>query len=477
MKRQLLIIILLLQTSLLVSQNTEIIVNDSSQYGFNRPRLALLNNNIPFVLWGKPGVNSKVFGAKLVGSNFTPPVQIAPDSMNPRVGTTDGPNIVAHNDSIYVVWGNQSPANHHVFMNRSTDAGNSFGPAIQTDSITPGDNIEYPGVSISNNGILGIYFLKSDASWNNTRQSLITSLDRGLSFSKDSAVNTFAPGVPCECCQGSMEMQDSNWVFYYRNNVADIRNSYSLVSTNTGASFNEAYEMDIVDWFIQSCPSSGPEGHINGSKSFTSWMSKATGSSRILYATVDISLQTVSPATYIDTNVAASVIQNYPSVDGEGDTVAIIWQDNRYMFSHIFTSISIDGGQNFTETILLSDTTVLGSYSAGDVAYANGIFHFVWKGSNKIYYKSASLSNLLSISDNSSMASKINLYPNPASTILTIDTDLKIQKIKIIDITGKNVKSFTPKTNAINVSDLPDSIYFIKIFGEEDTITQKFVKN
>jgi hypothetical protein len=477
MKKLIITITLFLQFLILFSQNNTIIVNDSSQYGFNRPRLALLNNNIPFVLWGKSGTNSKVFGAKLMGSNFSSPVQIVPDTMRPRVGTTDGPNIVSHNDSIYVVWGNQTVGNHHVFMNRSTDAGNSFGPAIQTDSLPVGDNIEYPGVSISNNGILGIYFLRSDASWNNTRQSLITSYDRGLSFSKDSTVNTFSPGVPCECCQGSMEMQDSNWVYYYRNNVANIRNSYSLVSTNSGASFNDAYEMDIVDWFIQSCPSSGPEGHINGTQSFTSWMSRATGSARILYASVDMSLQTVSPATYIDTNVAANVVQNYPSVDGEGDTIAIIWQDNRYMFSHVFTSISIDGGQSFTGTILLSDSAVSGHYTAGDVAYANGIFHFVWRGSNKVFYKSATLSNLLSIYDKDSEISNYNLYPNPTSSILTIDTDLKIQKINIIDITGKNVKSFTPKTNTFNVSDLSNGIYFITIIGEGNSITKKFVKN
>ena len=162
MKQLILIIFLSFQSIFLFSQNTSLVVNDSAQYGFNRPRLALLNNNIPFVLWGKPGSSSKVFGSKLVAGSFTTPIQVVADSMLPRVGTTDGPNVVAHNDSIYVVWGNQSSTNHHVFMNKSTDAGNTFGAAIQTDTVAPGDNIEYPGVSISNNGTLGIYFIRSD---------------------------------------------------------------------------------------------------------------------------------------------------------------------------------------------------------------------------------------------------------------------------------------------------------------------------
>ena len=475
MKRILLIAIIIIQGAILYAQNNEIIVNDSSQYGFNRPRLALLNNDVPFVLWGKSGSAAKVYGAKLVGNNFSTPVQIVPDSMNPRVGTVDGPNIVAYKDSIYVVWENLNASNSHIFLNRSTDGGNSFGSWIQTDSLPLADLKEYPGISVNNNGELGIYFIRLDPANNNPRQTLIISKDRGITFGKDSTVNTFAAGQPCECCQGSMEMQDSNWVFYYRNNVNNIRNNYALVSSNSGDSFDNSYELDDLDWFIQSCPSSGPEGHLNGNKSFTAWMSRGSGSYRILYASVNMSTGTVSPAAFIDPSVASNVYQNYPSVDGSGDTIAVVWQDNRYLFSHIFTSISIDGGTSFSSAILLSDTSVISSYVTGDVAFANGVFHYVWKSSNKIFYRSATLSNLLSISTNNLKNSAFKIYPNPTSNQLTIETTLAIDEILILDITGKTIKSFTP-SKTIDISDLSNGIYFIKIIGEENSITQKFVK-
>ena len=86
MKNIILVIFILLQTSFLFSQGNEIIINDDSQYGFSRPRIALLDNDIPFVLWGKTGGSPKVYGANLVGANFSTPVQIVPDSMRPRVG-------------------------------------------------------------------------------------------------------------------------------------------------------------------------------------------------------------------------------------------------------------------------------------------------------------------------------------------------------------------------------------------------------
>ena len=271
MKTILLSLVLLTQVTFCYSQTT-IIVNDSSQYGFERPRITLLDNNVPFVIWGKPSASSKIFGAKLQGGSFTSPIQISPGSMNPRVGSVDGPNIVSNKDSIYVIWNNLVSTNHHVFLNRSTDGGNSFSSVIQTDSLYASENIEYPGISISNDGTLGIYFIKSEPNWSNPRQSLIRSYDRGNTFTKDSVINTFASGEACECCQASMEMVDNTWIFYYRNNDANVRNSFSLLSTDYGSTFNGVYEMDAIDWVINGCPSTGPEGHITGTHSFSAWM-------------------------------------------------------------------------------------------------------------------------------------------------------------------------------------------------------------
>ncbi len=70
-----------------------------------------------------------------------------------------------------------------------------------------------------------------------------------------------------------------------------------------------------------------------------------------------------------------------------------------------------------------------------------------------------------------------SFYPNPASTHLTIDSKTAIIRLEIIDITGKTIKSFTPKNNTINVADIPSGIYFIKLIGENNTVSKKFVKN
>jgi len=68
------------------------------------------------------------------------------------------------------------------------------------------------------------------------------------------------------------------------------------------------------------------------------------------------------------------------------------------------------------------------------------------------------------------------IYPNPTSNQLSIDTDIYIDGISISDVTGKQIKSFIPNSNTINVEDLSDGIYFIKIEGKDQSIIRKFIK-
>lgn len=71
----------------------------------------------------------------------------------------------------------------------------------------------------------------------------------------------------------------------------------------------------------------------------------------------------------------------------------------------------------------------------------------------------------------------ISIYPNPTKNqLFIVNSNQKINKIDIVDYTGKIVKTITTKLNIINVDDLPSGIYFIKFEGEENTFSQKFIK-
>ncbi len=75
------------------------------------------------------------------------------------------------------------------------------------------------------------------------------------------------------------------------------------------------------------------------------------------------------------------------------------------------------------------------------------------------------------------IANNVKIYPNPATTILTIEGKLTIETIEILDVTGKTVltSSFREKEKKqfVNIRNLEKGIYFIKI---NNNSIVKFVK-
>ena len=64
--------------------------------------------------------------------------------------------------------------------------------------------------------------------------------------------------------------------------------------------------------------------------------------------------------------------------------------------------------------------------------------------------------------------SKIKVYPNPVSEILSIDyTDVNQDFISIVNITGKTIQQMAINSNngniSVNVSNLEQGVYFVKI--------------
>ncbi len=70
---------------------------------------------------------------------------------------------------------------------------------------------------------------------------------------------------------------------------------------------------------------------------------------------------------------------------------------------------------------------------------------------------------------------ELHVYPNPASNYLIID-DVNNKGGKIIDVTGKIIKTINPNTNTLDIKDIPKGIYFIQIKEDKKVIMKKFVK-
>lgn len=68
----------------------------------------------------------------------------------------------------------------------------------------------------------------------------------------------------------------------------------------------------------------------------------------------------------------------------------------------------------------------------------------------------------------------INVYPNPASDIIYINST-RLTKVQIISLTGKLTASYN--TSEINISHLANGIYFLKIFTDDKIYLKKIIVN
>ena len=76
------------------------------------------------------------------------------------------------------------------------------------------------------------------------------------------------------------------------------------------------------------------------------------------------------------------------------------------------------------------------------------------------------------------------VYPNPTSTIVNVqfimnNVQLEDAGMQVLDMYGKLVKvvPITGETTSINVSDLADGVYFVRLRTDAGTVTKRFVKN
>ena len=70
-------------------------------------------------------------------------------------------------------------------------------------------------------------------------------------------------------------------------------------------------------------------------------------------------------------------------------------------------------------------------------------------------------------------AANVSLYPNPVTSVLNVNAE-GLQEVNILDINGRTV--MTANTNTINMANLADGVYFVRVITNNGVATQKIVK-
>jgi hypothetical protein len=77
------------------------------------------------------------------------------------------------------------------------------------------------------------------------------------------------------------------------------------------------------------------------------------------------------------------------------------------------------------------------------------------------------------------LAKDFNIYPNPATDFISIESEhTTIEKVVVVDLNGKVVlKDESLQLKNINISNLKQGVYILKIYTSTGKATQKFIKN
>ena len=68
---------------------------------------------------------------------------------------------------------------------------------------------------------------------------------------------------------------------------------------------------------------------------------------------------------------------------------------------------------------------------------------------------------------------EISFYPNPTNSKITFSQ--AIEKVEVIDLTGKTIFTFS-NANSINIESLPSGAYYLRLTNDEKTIMRKVIK-
>ena len=177
----------------------------------------------------------------------------------------------------------------------------------------------------------------------------------------------------------------------------------------------------------------------------------ATPSSNTIYMVVT---PATTPSITITSNPVSpigSIVTVNAIVTGAGSSYNINWYDNGVLFNTTTTPIV-----TYTKTVstdIITATVIPQSIGCYD----------------------STISNAITITDSSTNSPDLSkrdgflVFPNPATTEITITATNKISEIIISNVLGEIVQSASPNTEktAINIAVLSAGIYFVKITNSE----------
>lgn len=421
-----------------VSWGPEISVADGSVYGNVHPRMTLAADGSPLVVFGH-ATQGKLYVAKGNGAGFNTPVVLFPQTVQAYLANWTGPDITAYADTVVVIFKAKPFDVGHIYAVRSTDGGLTFSDTIRVDDHNSGRTF-LPSVKFDMNGNPVVSYMTFDDFADLNPQYVIAhSPDGGQTYGASIPVSPINGAEACDCCPSDLVVNGSNQALLYRNNDANIRDIFGILSTDNGQNFTTSENLENLSWNLNACPSTGPQGCTLGSRLVSVAASAASGDYRVYLSAVDwADLQNPAQFTLMPPTNATGK-QNYPRISAAGDTVVVVWEEretsNPEVFCAVITNGDLSGLDDYKAQI---NTVATGTQTNPDVIVKDGFVHVVFQdaASGDVIYRKGTITDVAGVEQLS--AEQIRVYPNPSENGQFYVVGItNANLISITDISGK----------------------------------------
>ncbi|CAN5376844.1 hypothetical protein BH09BAC5_BH09BAC5_24540 [soil metagenome] len=449
--------------------SNEIIVANGNTYGDVRPRIAVTTGNIPVVMWGGGTTTQPLYVARWNGSGFNTPVMVTPSNMDPFIDTWAGADMAANGNDVFVVFKVQPEMTNNIYVVKSSDGGITWGSPTQVDAgIAPYDR--FPSIAVSSVGNPSVMLMTFDSTWNSAAYAVASSSDGGFPYGNAIPVSTVGMSGVCDCCPGYMAIKGNYFVPAWRRNNSNTRDMWAAFSTDGGITYPTGADLDNTDWYLSSCPSSGPSPFLTNDSLITAFMSGASGDNRIYINSLNYLNAGQGFTDMVDVGVPSAAIQNFPFLAGSGDTVGMVYQEALNGNIDAIYSYSYTGASGLINNSFVLNNATAGNQKNPHIAYSSNSFHFVWVDdvTGNVMYKSGTIP--LSISENQTSKS-IAAYPNPSNGSIRIDVSGLNEgtgSLEVFDMTGKIVEAeIISGTKNFLIAKQKPGIYFVKLTSQD----------
>lgn len=482
MKRILCLGFLLLALNAYAQQLTPVLgpivsVTPTNSTGNTRPRIVLINDNIPLVTWTKTGSgNGVIYSARWNGSGFDTAVQVTPSGINVYCSVDEGGDIASRGDTVFIVF---FTTTNKVYSVRSVDGGLSWGDTVRVDHAVV--NMAYtPDVQVMPGGNPVIVYEGADITMTIAEQLVCRSYDGGITYTSEVQAHTSVNGTPCECCPPAILARDSSVYILYRNNDNNTRNIVMTISADSGNTFPVVSEFDQSNWVISACPTSGSEAMFYRDSVLAVWKS----GNKVYFGCGSAIDGSEGTHHLIEPTLPSTVQQKQPSVCGNQDTIVYTWSDRRTNTYDVYVAVTSAGAVPVTLPCMFNDTMGLaenGTQHNPHAVYNGGYVHLVYADivTGKTYYRRAEVVAPTGLADYQN-AVPIQVFPSPATSSFSFASGT-IQKaqVQIYSVTGVLVATHSGvmQGEAVNCADLAAGIYSIVITDEKGIVyTSQLVK-